>query len=137
ELWERLLAVVMARGRSNPISWRYVRGHSGVPGNERVDAIAVGFVKGPRPKLYKGPLLKYDVPIYDVPANTDLPEPKAPSAKKAAAYSYLSMVDGVARRHATWPECERRVKGRSGARFKKAMSETDEAQILASWGATL
>jgi ribonuclease HI len=37
-------------------------------------------------------------------------------------------------RHASWPECERRVKGRSGARFKKAMSASDEAAILKAWG---
>jgi ribonuclease HI len=37
-------------------------------------------------------------------------------------------------RHASWGECERRVKGRSGAKFKKATSATDEAAILRSWG---
>ena len=36
-------------------------------------------------------------------------------------------------RHATWADCERRVKGRSGARFKKAMSADDEAAILRDW----
>jgi ribonuclease HI len=36
-------------------------------------------------------------------------------------------------RHATWAECERRVKGRSGARFKKAISAADESAILRSW----
>jgi ribonuclease HI len=36
-------------------------------------------------------------------------------------------------RHATWAECERRVKGKSGARFKKAASASDEAAILRAW----
>ena len=36
-------------------------------------------------------------------------------------------------RHATWAECEQRVKGRSGALFKKATSEADQADILRSW----
>jgi ribonuclease HI len=36
-------------------------------------------------------------------------------------------------RHATWAECEHRVKGRSGARFKKATSAGDEAAILREW----
>jgi ribonuclease HI len=44
------------------------------------------------------------------------------------------VVDGVPMRHATWSECERRVKGRSGARFKKAKSAADEAAILRAWG---
>jgi len=39
-------------------------------------------------------------------------------------------------RHATWEECERRVKGRPGARHKKAASAADEAAILRSWGVT-
>ena len=36
-------------------------------------------------------------------------------------------------RHTTWADCERRVKGRTGARFKKAMTEADEAAILRGW----
>ena len=36
-------------------------------------------------------------------------------------------------RHLTWKECEQRVKGRSGARFKKATSPADEASILGAW----
>jgi ribonuclease HI len=40
----------------------------------------------------------------------------------------------VLERHRTWSECERRVKGRSGARFKKALGAADEAAILKAWG---
>jgi ribonuclease HI len=58
---------------------------------------------------------------------------KRPTSK-GPAYSYLSLIDGALERHATWAECERRVKGRAGARFKKAMSAADEADILRSWG---
>ncbi len=36
DLWERLDAIA---GRHD-IEWRWVKGHSGVPGNERVDALA-------------------------------------------------------------------------------------------------
>jgi ribonuclease HI len=43
------------------------------------------------------------------------------------------LVDGLLERHATWAECERRIKGRSGARFKKALSPADEAAILKGW----
>ena len=43
-------------------------------------------------------------------------------------------MDGELARHATWAECERRVKGRAGARFKKAMNQADEAVILRDWG---
>ena len=40
-------------------------------------------------------------------------------------------------RHATWTGCEQRVKGKSGARFKKAMSADDEMAILKAWGVSL
>ena len=53
--------------------------------------------------------------------------------RRVCRYSYLSVVDGKPMRHATWAECEQRVKGRSGALFKKATSEADQADILRSW----
>jgi ribonuclease HI len=135
DLWERLSALVDARGRGG-IDWHYVRGHNGTPGNERVDAIADGLAQGRDITLYRGPLTSYDLPILDLPADTDVPPRQTSSAgggAKAAAHSYLSLVNGTAMRHATWAECERRVKGQSGARFKKAMSANDEAAILRGW----
>ena len=36
-----------------------------------------------------------------------------------------------------WAECEQRVRGRSGARFKKAASAADERAILRDWGVSL
>ena len=38
DLWERLDDLVSTRG-ARAISWHYVRGHHGVPGNERIDEI--------------------------------------------------------------------------------------------------
>ncbi len=134
DLWKNLIAVVAQRGKLNPISWHYVRGHSGIPGNERVDAIAVAFSRGERIALYSGSLLQYDVAIHDIPEDTSVPEPRPAAAKKEKAYSYLSVVNGVPMRHTTWPECEARVKGRPGAKFKKAMNEHNEGEILKSWG---
>lgn len=134
DLWRRLIAIVASRGRANPIEWKFVRGHSGIPGNERVDEIAVAYSKGRPPRLYDGPLLGYGVAIHDVPENTEVPEPKAKAAPKAPAYSYLSLVGATPKRHPNWAECERRVKGVSGAKFKKAMSAAEEAEILAAWG---
>ena len=134
DLWETLGALVRARRDLGPVAWHWVRGHTGVPGNERVDAIANGFAVGKPLRLYRGPLIRYDVALMDLPEDTTVPARTATSSKKAPAYSYLSVVDGTPMRHATWAECERRVKGRSGARFKKATSAADEAAILASWG---
>ena len=136
DYWEALSDLVNERGSAGRITWHYVRGHTGVPGNERVDAIAAQFATSRHVDLYNGPLLKYPVPVLDLPDDTTLPERTAGShsSKGKAAYSYLSVVDGKPMRHATWLECERRVKGRSGARFKKAMSAGDEAAILRAWG---
>jgi ribonuclease HI len=135
DLWEALAAA--ERARDGKVTWHYVRGHTGVPGNDRADEIATTYAAGRQPELYRGPLIRYEVAVLDIPEDTSVPARASGSVadrKKAVPYSYLSVVDGRAERHATWAECERRVKGRSGARFKKAMSEADELAILASWG---
>jgi ribonuclease HI len=140
ELWQSLDALVNARGKGG-VKWHYVRGHSGIPGNERVDAIADGLARGVAVTLYEGSLADYPLPIFDLPDDTSVPKRRNASARgagssraaKGTAYSYLSLVDGEAMRHATWAECERRVKGRSGARFKKAMDAADESAILRDW----
>ena len=136
-LWKELSALVAKRGKENPINWKFVRGHSGIPGNERVDAIAVAYSKGRFIELYNGPLLQYPIAIYDLPENTELPDQRPKDAPKPAAFSYLSVVNGVPMRHTTWTDCEARVKGRPGTKFKKAMSSEQEASILREWGYSL
>jgi ribonuclease HI len=135
DLWETMSALVAAR-RPGEITWHYVRGHAGIPGNERVDEIADTLARGSTIELYDGPLAGYPIPILDIPADTAVPARSATSAPrgaKAPAYSYLSVVDGQPMRHATWADCERRVKGRSGALFKKAADAADEIAILRGW----
>jgi ribonuclease HI len=137
ELWQQLDDLVTARPQGS-LTWHYVRGHVGIPGNERVDALADGLARGKAVDLYTGPLSGYAVPVFDVPSDTSMPkrsgQPAASRTSKAAPLSYLSLVDGRLMRHATWPECEARVKGRSGARFKKAANRQEEIAILQSWG---
>src|SRR6185503_9618322 len=112
--------------------------HVGTPGNERADQISVAFALQQSANLYVGPLADYALPILHLPADTTLPKRTAGSTalakSKAGAYSYLSVVDGIPMRHVTWAECERRVKGQSGAHFKKATSAADESAILSGWG---
>ncbi len=55
DLWQELLKV--SEGKN--IEWKYVRGHTGVPLNERADEIATTFADGLVPNLYHGPRNKY------------------------------------------------------------------------------
>jgi ribonuclease HI len=132
-LWQQLLRVVTARKDLGKVHWRFSRGHIGIAGNERCDEIAVAFSQGKWVELYSGSLIKYTVPIYDFPPEEPIPEMK-PKVEKKAAFSYLSLLHGKVCRHQDWASCERRVKGQSGAKFKKAESEADEKKILESWG---
>jgi ribonuclease HI len=137
DLWDQLSSLTGARARGDLV-WHWVRGHVGTPGNERADEISVAFALQQPTDLYIGSLENYPLPLLQLPDDTTLPKRTASSAAvaktKTAPYSYLSVVDGVAMRHVTWAECERRVKGQSGARFKKATSAADESAILSAWG---
>jgi ribonuclease HI len=133
DCWKELYSLVRDRGSEGKIEWLYSRGHVGTPGNERCDEIAVAFSQKKWIELYQGPLLKYPIAIYDVPEDSALPEMR-PKQEKKAAYSYLSNVGGIVYRHRDWASCERRVKGKSGALFKKAMSAAEEPAILKAWG---
>ncbi len=135
DLWEELSSLTGARPRGG-LDWRWVRGHVGTPGNERCDEIAVSFASQREPELYDGPFGGYSLSILQLPDDTALPKRRAgdSGAAKSPPYSYLSVVSGMPMRHLTWAECERRVKGQAGARFKKASNATDEAAILRGWG---
>ena len=136
ELWAELSDLTTRRG-ARTLSWHYVRGHVGTPGNERCDEIADAFATGQPVTLYSGDLSGYTIPVHDLPDDTSVPERSkdlaGKSRTKGVPYSYLSVVDGQPMRHSTWAECERRVKGRSGALFKKATSADEQAAILRAW----
>lgn len=135
DLWERLDALV--KGRGSTVRWAHVPGHAGVPGNERADAIASESALGNTIGLYRGAADLYPVDLNATQAVTAAARSPRKRTSNGKAHSYLSLVGGVAQRHQTWTECEQRVRGVSGARFKKAMSREDEAAILATWGVSL
>lgn len=127
DIWEKIAEVM--RGRH--ITWQIVGGHVGIPGNERVDVIATQCADGVAVALYDGPADAYTVDLDTVTA-TDASHVKKDRSKQKA-FSYLSLVDGVAIRHTTWASCESRVKGAANAKYRKAISAEDEMDILHSW----
>jgi len=132
DLWENLIDAVSGK----VIKWTHVAGHSGMVGNERADDIATSFAEGVKHKLYKGPVSEYGFDITDISYNAKMKSAreKTRTRSKKRAYSYLSLVDGVLARHETWSECEARVKGKRGVKFKKTLNVEDEKSIIKEWG---
>lgn len=138
DLWEPLAEVIADLQMSGcKISWNHTPGHAGIEGNDRADIIATMFADEEDPKLFSDVREKYEVDL--VPHTGD---PKLLAAKKlksksksgVKAYSYLSLVNGKLEKHSTWAECEKRVKGVRGTKYKKSVSEEDERAIMKEWG---
>lgn len=128
DLWEQLAGLTATRA----VKWVQVKGHAGSALNNRVDEIAVAFSKEEKIDLFEGPASEYKF-VVAAPTEEELSVASTNSRKGVKAFSYLSMVDGQILKHATWSECEARVKGKPGAKFRKSVSAQDEAEIIASW----
>ena len=116
------------------IEWRYVRGHQGTPGNERVDEIAVAFSKNQHMELeYDLSPTHYHFNILDIPDGEPIPEMKSKKTESRQSF-YVSLVNGVLSRHTDWGSCERTVKGQSKAQFKKVSSEEEFQEVIKKWG---
>ena len=139
DLWEALMPLLEERKKFGSIVWEHIPGHAGIEGNERADEIATGYAANAEVELFKGELGDYAYDIMNIAANDEALRKKATSRthSRAKAYSYLSLVSGIAKRHLTWADCEARVKGKSGVKYKKALSLADETDILRGWGASL
>lgn len=130
DLWEALIEA--AQGKQ--VTWRQIEGHAGLVGNERVDAIATAYADGVDAGLYRG---AYDAYGHDL-SDTSYDEKKRAQKKHSKgrpgkAYSYVSFVRGTFMRHQSWAECEKRVKGQKGAKFKKTFSAHEERELEKEW----
>ncbi|KKU81892.1 MAG: Ribonuclease H [Parcubacteria group bacterium GW2011_GWA1_47_8] len=135
DLWEELAGVVSDIQLSGTtIAWNYTPGHAGIPGNDRADEIATTFADGKPTKLFDGArsLYSVDLGIHTGDAKKIAAKKSKPKSS-AKAYSYVSLVAEKFMKHATWAECEKRVKGVTGAKFKKAFSADDERSIEKEW----
>lgn len=116
------------------IHWQHVRGHSGDPGNERVDDIARAFAQGLVPDLFCG-------------AAGSPADPVAASSTKRSTLStrqtpfdkarYISLVRGRIALDDDWHSCAQRVRGVSGARYKKVRTAEELAAFCAQYGVAL
>ena len=99
----------------------------------------MAFSKGLRPALYEGPAAGCGYSLLE-PAAAHLHRPAAhtgasrPKTKAVKGGFYLSLVAGRVERHAAWPQCQARVHGVSGARFRKVASAEEERTVLEQWG---
>ena len=132
DLWEELDGAVASL--ATKVEWQHVGGHVGVAGNERVDEIASSFAEGKPVELFSGSRSDYahDIENISHDATKATERSKSRSRSSAKAYSYISLIDGEVLVHKTWAECEARVRGKM-ARFKKALSPSEEAAIIADF----
>ncbi len=132
DLWQELYELVQDRS----VEWRIVKGHASTAGNNRVDMLATTLSTDVLPAFYDGPKSEYKIDLTEPTEAQVIADKKEfkKASKNSKAYSYLSFVDGKLEKHKTWAECEVRVKGRAGAKFRKAVSPEDELDILKSWG---
>lgn len=133
DLWEELKKTSDSLRGKLFLEWQHIPGHAGIIGNERVDQIAVNFCQTGTAVLFAGSRSDYaiDIPPLDISHLNSLKAKKKKPPKKGY---YLSYVDGNVYRDETWSACEARVKGRSGAKFKKCRDQTEEAEYLKKWG---
>lgn len=127
ELWQAL----MEAAAKHEVSWKHVKGHSGDILNERADVIANGYARKEKVELYSGSLSAYEKYLEGMPKARVVSGSKK-SKNVGKAFSYVSVLDGVVKVHATWAECEARVKGKP-AKFKKALSKVDETSLINGW----
>lgn len=132
-LWQELLPLL---GKVE-IEWHKVPGHVGIVGNERADTIASDFAEKGSFDLYNGPYKEYGFDIADTSYDEAKAQERSDARKRQTqkAYSYVSLLDGVVQTHQTWGECEARVKGKKGTRFKKSLDASNEQEIIKDFNA--
>jgi len=126
DLWKELFGLVYRARGAGGIDVNKVEGHSGLFGNERCDAIATSYADGKQVLLFSGSVGDYEKvlggSVHDV-------TPKA-KRDRATAYSYVSLANEKIKTHKTWEECEKEVRGVSGAKWKKAKTKEEEKELL-------
>jgi ribonuclease HI len=138
DLWEELFRLDFSLKAKYKIEWVKVSGHAGVHLNERCDKIATSFAGNNTTILFRGNLKDYEklfgkISKNHTKENSDIKTKSKKTAKRGEAYAYVSCVKGKIHSDKTWAECEKRVKGKSGAKYKKVFSKEEEQDLIALW----
>ena len=120
--------------------WNKVGGHIGLLGNERADLIATSAADKAQQLLFVGPLAQYEEliggSVFEGTTDEKVAKKKSKSksnSKTIPPYSYVSLVNDRVHVSKTWAECERWVKGKKGAKFKKVFSKDEESSLIKEW----
>ncbi len=143
DLWEELFKLDFSLRTKYQVEWVKVSGHSGVHLNGRCDVIATSFSANNTTILFRGNLKDYEKLFGKIttPSRLKVGAPllhkegriNTNKNKGKIAYSYISVVNGKVHSDKTWAECEKRVKGKSGAKYKKVYSAEEEQELIAEW----
>ncbi|MBC7881885.1 MAG: viroplasmin family protein, partial [Anaerolineae bacterium] len=117
DLWEALEPLA-----GKWVQWEHVRGHAGHPENERANDLAQAVARKQSPPGTNMVVANFES------------SPTTTATGRANGTTYLSLVQGKLVRQATWNECQMRVQGVSGAKFKKCRSYTEELAAITAWG---
>jgi ribonuclease HI len=128
ETWIKLLELMNFYGKR--LSIKKVSGHSGELYNERCDEIAVASALGKKIELFKGTTLDYDEFLKKIGTKAKEGKKKKNENKGKIAYSYVSSVGGKVYMDSNWADCEKRVKGKKGAKYKKVFSKEEETNLV-------
>ncbi len=128
-LWRKLAKLAHPQ-----INWQHVRGHTGNPNNERVDDIARAFASGQTPQLYYGRVGEPADPVRKTVPNTVRVQPSRRKSPSLSKPQYVSIIRGAVAVDHDWPSCEARVRGVSGARYKKVRTFEELAEFCAKHG---
>lgn len=131
-MWQK--ALVLLKEYGNRLTITKVKGHGGELYNERCDELAVAAALGKKEKHFKGSQKDYNRFLVQIGTTAKKAPPAGGSKKKSKstgpAYSYVSLVNGKVHADKTWAECENRVKGKKGAKYKKVFSKVEETELI-------
>lgn len=133
DLWKDLAGMLFRLKKSRKVDLVKVSGHHGVVANEHVDNIATSFADGEQVLLFTGSLSHYEELIGGEITLTTQTNGKKKTSKKSStekAYSYVSLVSGNIYVDKTWADCEKRVKGKKGVKYKKVFSKEEETSLI-------